>query len=89
MKLPPLPEPLCHADGNYTSEQMCKYALLAIKEYKASVSLRQSHRKYDDGQVKCIRFLISEGLNYKQVNKTYPMSEATFINIVHRRGAYK
>ena len=87
MILPPFPEPL--PNGYYDTELMAAYALLAIKEYKASVSLRQSHRKYLDDKVERIRTLASEGLNYKQVNKTYPMSEVTFINIVHRRGAYK
>ena len=85
MILPPFPEPL--PNGYYDTELMAAYALLAIKEYKASVSLRQSHRKYLDDKVERIRTLASEGLNYKQVNKTYPMSEVTFINIVHRRGA--
>ena len=87
MILPPFPEPL--PNGYYDTELMAAYALLAIKEYKASVSLRQSHRKYLDDKVERIRTLASEGLNYKQVNKTYPMSEVTFINIVHRRGAFK
>jgi hypothetical protein len=68
---------------------MCQYAILAIKEYKASVSKRQSHRKFGDAQVFCIRQLDMEGFNYKQVNRSYPMSEVTFINIIKHRGAYK
>ena len=88
MILPPLPVPTYDAYF-YTKEDMQAYGELCIKEYKSSVSKRQSHTKYDDGQVKCIRFLISEGLNYKQVNKTYPMSEVTFIRIKEHKGAYK
>ena len=90
MILPPLP---LDPNGQEWTDDEAKiiqaYALLAIKEYKASISKRQSHRKYLDDKVERIRTLASEGLNYKQVNKTYPMSEVTFINIVHRRGAYK
>ena len=87
MILPPFPDPL--SNGYYDTELMAEYALRAINAYKASVSKRQSHRKYLDDKVTAIRELISKGLNYKQVNKTYPMSEVTFINIIKRRGAYK
>ena len=87
MILPPFPEPL--SNGYYDTELMAAYALKAIKEYKASVSKRQSHRKYLDDKVERIRALISGGMNYKQVNRTYPMSEVTFIRIKEHKGAYK
>ena len=90
MILPPLPlDPNGQEWADDEAKIIQAYALLTIKEYKASVSLRQSHRKYLDDKVERIRTLASEGLNYKQVNKYYPMSEVTFINIIHRRGAYK
>lgn len=88
MILPPLPEPL--ANGYYAEECMCKYALLAIKEYKASVSKRQSHQKFNSAEVDSIRYMVEkQGYTYKFVYRLYPMSEVTFINIIKRRGAYK
>ena len=88
MILPPLPEPL--SNGYYDTELMAAYAIRAIKAYKASVSKRQSHRKFDDDQVCEIRKLYAQHhYPYKQVCRLYPMSEVTFINIVKRRGAYK
>lgn len=88
MNLPPLPTPRLE-NCDYTATDLQTYALLAIKEYKTSVSKRQSHRLFTDDQVCEIRELYAQHYPYKQVNKTYPMSEVTFINIIKRRGAYK
>ncbi len=87
MILPPFPDPL--PNGYYDTELMAAYALRANNAYKASVSKRQSHRKYLDDKVAEVRDYAAKGMNYKQVNKLVPMSEVTFINIVKRRGAYK
>ena len=88
MILPPLPEPLCHADGNYTSEQMCKYALLAIKTV-CGAGKRGVAKKFNDAQVYQIRDMQQNGLGYKEVNRTYPMSRELYFRIIGRKGAYK
>ena len=86
MKLPPLPEPLCHADGNYTSEQMALYGKLCVTTICGG-----KHRgpKFSAKDVAYIRELYAQGFAYKAVNRQIEMSEATFFNIVHRKGAYK
>ena len=88
MILPPFPDPL--SNGYYDTELIAEYALRAINAYKASVSKRQSHRKFNDDQVCEIRKLYAQHhYPYKQVYRLYPMSEVTFINIKEHRGAYK
>ena len=85
MILPPLPEPLCHADGNYTSEQMALYGKLCVK----TVCGGKHQKKFSGAEVYQIREMHMNGCGYKQVNKYYPMSERTFRNIVNKQGAYK
>ena len=92
MILPPLPEENRQflfgpsSDCGYTAEQMRKYALLAIKTVCGG-----KHRgpKFSAKDVAYIRELYAQGFAYKAVNRQIEMSEATFFNIVHRKGAYK
>ena len=86
--LPPLPR---HPYMTWTVSEMAaiqSYGESCIAAYKASVSKRQIHRKFDDDQVRVIRWMHETGSNYKGINRTHPMSECTFINIIKRRGAY-
>ena len=83
MILPPLPEPL--ANGYYAEECMCKYALLAIK----TVCGGKHTKKFSERDVAIIRSLHEQGFAYKAVNRQIEMSEATFYNIIKRKGAYK
>ena len=84
MILPPLPTPTYDAYF-YTSEDMCKYALLAIK----TVCGGKHPKKFSGAEVYQIREMHKNGCGYKQVNKHHPMSEKTFYNIVNKQGAYK
>ena len=91
MILPPLPEENRQflfgpsSDCGYTAEQMCKYALLAIK----TVCGGKHPKKFSGMEVDAIRVRHLHGEGYKQVNKHHPMSERTFRNIVNKQGAYK
>ena len=84
MILPPFPEPL--SNGYYDTELMAAYALKAIKTVCGG-----KHRgpKFSAKDVAYIRELHAQGFAYKAVNRQIEMSEATFFNIVQRRGAYK
>jgi hypothetical protein len=84
MILPPLPTPTYDAYF-YTSEDMCKYALLAIK----TICGGKHTKKFSGAEVYRIREMHRNGCGYKQVNKHHPMSERTFRNIVNKQGAYK
>ena len=86
MILPPLPEPL--ANGYYAEECMCKYALLAIKTV-CGAGKPGIAKKFNDAQVYQIRDLQQNGLGYKEVNRTYPMSRELYFRIIGRKGAYK
>ena len=90
MILPPLPEENRQflfgpsSDCGYTAEQMCQYALLAIK----TVCGGKHPKKFGAEEVREIRIAHATGHGYKQVNKHHPMSEKTFYNIVNKQGAY-
>jgi hypothetical protein len=92
MILPPLP---LDPNGQEWTDDEAKiiqaYALLAIKEYKASVSkmCSSNRKKFSDSEAAYIRQLHANGWTYKQVYKHNKMSEVTFINIIKRKGAYK
>ena len=92
MILPPLPEPtdvirigtqLLRA---FTATQMQAYGELCVKTICGG-----KHRgpKFSAKDVAYIRDLHAQGFAYKAVRRQIEMSEATFTNITHRRGAYK
>jgi hypothetical protein len=85
MILPPLPTPTYDAYF-YTSEDMCKYALLAIKQHFGK---GKRGPKFSAKDVAYIRELYAQGFAYKAVSRQIEMSAATFFKIVNRRGAYK
>jgi hypothetical protein len=84
MILPPFPEPL--SNGYYDTELMAAYALKAIKQHFGK---GKRGPKFSAKDVAYIRELHAQGFAYKAVSRQIEMSEATFFNVVHRKGAYK
>ena len=88
MILPPLPE--THLNNKvekfYTAADMANYGKLCVTTICGG-----KHRgpKFSAKDVAYIRELYAQGFAYKAVNRQIEMSEATFFNIVHRKGAYK
>ena len=88
MNLPPLPE--THLNNKvekfYTAADMHFYGELCIKTVCGG-----KHRgpKFSPKDVAYIRELHAQGFSYKAVNRQIEMSEPTFYNVVHHKGAYK
>ena len=83
MILPPIPP---FDSGKSYEEEMQAYGELCVKTVCGG-----KHRgpKFSAKDVAYIRELYAQGFAYKAVNRQIEMSEATFFNIVHRKGAYK
>ena len=83
MNLPPVPQ---WNPGVPYHLQMQAYGELCVKTVCGG-----KHRgpKFSAKDVAYIRELYAQGFAYKAVNRQIEMSEATFFNIVHRKGAYK
>ena len=89
MILPPLP---LDPNGQEWTDDEAKiiqaYALLAIKTI-CGAGKRGVAKKFNDAQVYQIRDMQQNGLGYKEVNRTYPMSRELYFRIIGRKGAYK
>jgi DNA invertase Pin-like site-specific DNA recombinase len=87
MILPPLPE--SHLNNKvekfYTAADMAFYGELCVK----AVCGGKHPKKFSERDVAIIRSLHEQGFAYKAVNRQIEMSEATFYNIIKRKGAYK
>ena len=91
MILPPLPQgyenkPWDYKGPIWTESQMKVYGEACIKQVCGG---RHRGPKFSPKDVALIRELHAQGFSYKAVNRQIEMSEPTFYNVVHHKGAYK